>query len=101
MQDEMKGWLNWHIDGPRPWERCGCERLRANIRIFQGWLEEFETYRSPNAVQFKQDLREAIANCNERLQKLERKKEEEERVRKEAMKASEEEDSRKGKNTDR
>jgi hypothetical protein len=100
MQRAMEAWLNWHAEVPRPSERCDYFGLRNALGNLKDWMKEFEKFDSPEAMQFKQDLREEIARGEELMKPMQRQRDEKaekeyqeykaEKARKKAMKAIEE-----------
>jgi hypothetical protein len=88
MREAMEWWLSWLEDsGPHPVEKT--VQLDAAIDWMRHLLAKFDAFDGPDAILFKEDLREELLRG-------ERRKEEET-----AMKAREEEESGRGKNTDR
>jgi hypothetical protein len=87
MEEAKEWWQMWQAKlGPHPIEKT--VRLDERIRYIQQLLTEFDTFGSPDAERFKKELREELLRG-------ERRKEEET-----AMKAREEEESRRGQNTE-
>jgi hypothetical protein len=88
-------------------EEQDTKDIRESLKIAEQWLEESQGFDFPEALQLIQELKEGIVKGNEILEHWTREEEEErrkeearkaEKVRKKAMKAREEEDSRRGQN---
>jgi hypothetical protein len=119
MSKTMEAWLEWHVgNGPHPVDVTNYADLVASIAVMEDWLDEFESFEWAEALEVQRDIRNEIERGKLRINLIEA-----EHLRKtaisgwernkaaadlakyggewEAMKAREEGELRRGKNTDR